>query len=202
MLPRLLNIGRTQNGLFEMSAAMLGALLGGGASNVISGLLGSSASSNAATQAAEGQANALSALLSGEQTSQTALSPYYTGGLTDYDTLQYLLGTGGTGGTATWTDADQQQMNQLQASIQGFIGGSNASAKAKYADVLANYQQQYNQLALQKQQYQAQQAAQTAAQGVHEVLIAEIVEVHVPHAPRGARAQARQHAREGVRRAE
>ena len=71
-----------------------GIALAGGAGalgDVGSALIGSNAAGSAAQQAVSGQNAALTNILGGQQSAVSAMSPYYQGGLQDYDLLSYLM---------------------------------------------------------------------------------------------------------------
>ena len=130
------------------------------AGNIGSALIGSNAAGNAAQQAVAGQNAALMYGIGGQESATSALSPYYTGGLGNYDFLQYLMGANAPA-AATWTDANQAQMDALQSYINNY-GGTRGGQSGKYGAVLANAQSQLAQL--QQQQQAAQSSTQANAQ--------------------------------------
>jgi hypothetical protein len=148
--------------------AILGAAGISGLSNIGSALIGSSSANTAAQQAASGGNAALAAGYAGTQSAANALSPYYTGGLTDYDLLQYGL----TGTTPTESSNWQQYATQggtdlssaignLQNYINNFYnnrGGQSGKYGAAYETAVSNLQQ----LQLLQQQQTAQSQASSA----------------------------------------
>ncbi len=155
---------------------LLGAAGISGGSSILSGILGSSGSTQAGLDQSGLQVGGLEALLSGAQTATNALSPYYTGGLENYDILQYLMsgttpsysnsamtGVGGLNLPANATPSQiDAQISNLQQQIAGWEGGSNVSAQSKYAGTLADMQNELAQLQQLQQQSQATGAATNA----------------------------------------
>lgn len=155
-----------------ISGTTLAEIMGGAAGigalgNLGSAYIGSQAAGQAAQNAVQGQNNALIALLGGQTSAVGALQPYATQGLENYDFLNYLLGTGGTGGGAgTVQPLTQDQLNQM-ASLQSYITNypnTRGGQSGKYAGALASAQSQLQALQQQQQAYQAQQGATTAEQ--------------------------------------
>jgi hypothetical protein len=147
------------------------ATIGGGisaAGSLGSALIGSSSASTAAQEAVAGENASLAAGYSGTQSAASALSPYYIGGLTDYDLLQY--GLTGTTPTSSSTSANWQQyatqggtdmasaIGNLESYINNFYttrGGQSGKYGAAYETAVGDLQQ--------LQLLQQQQAAQTSA---------------------------------------
>jgi hypothetical protein len=138
-----------------MSFVTVAAIVGGGAlaGSLGSALIGSNAANSAAQQAASGNQNALLGIQGGEQAGAAALSPYYTGGLQNYDFLNYLLTGNANPQNAQALTPDQQAREGL---LQSLINWDAAPPGAQ--GELATLQQQ-------GQAAQAAQGAQAAATG-------------------------------------
>jgi hypothetical protein len=175
MIEALLGMGPITKGrgpvtdCYQLDPVTLGLIMGGSAGvgalgNIVSGIFGSSASEQAAQEAALGQYNALAGVLSGQQSAVSALSPYYTGGLENYDVLNYLL-TGTTGNAQPLTPAQQAQLTQAQNWLNAYNANPNPSVKEKYASMYESNLATVQNLTNQQSAYQAQQQAGGAAAG-------------------------------------
>jgi hypothetical protein len=115
---------------------------------------------NATDEAVQGQNNALIATYGAQQSAVAAEQPYYNGGLTDYDILQYgITGNSNTGNVQPLTQDQTNQIQQLQDYINNY-GSTRGGQSGKYAGALADAESQLSALQSQQQTYQSQQQAQ------------------------------------------